>query len=128
MGVPRRDFIRAVSGAAVATTASSYSRILGAADRVRLGVIGCGGRGVGAMLEYPAPFTATFEATLAPGIKGEAIEFYGTEGRLWISRKTPNGDVLIGHRSAQASRLGNIAYLEKRRIQFDPTREQMLPS
>ncbi|HAX45093.1 MAG TPA: gfo/Idh/MocA family oxidoreductase, partial [Solibacterales bacterium] len=27
-----------------------------------------------------------FEATLAPGIRGEAIEFCGTEGRLWISR------------------------------------------
>ena len=85
-----------------------------------------------------------FEATLAPGIRGEAIEMCGTEGRLWIdrsrfeyypkgskkpeeiveartfpdvrdsltqehvnnfleclrTRKRPNGDVLIGHRSA----------------------------
>jgi predicted dehydrogenase len=138
---------------------------------------------INVLLEYPAPFTATFEATLAPGVKGEAIEFCGTEGRLWIargryeyypvpapaasstssaasgggsnggpqpivvqasgsldrdhmqnfldcmvSRKTPNGDVLIGHRSAQASHLGNIAYLQKRRIQFDPLREQILPA
>ena len=37
----------------------------------------------------------------------------------------PNGDVLIGHRSAQASHLGNLAYLEKRRINFDPVREQI---
>ena len=44
------------------------------------------------------------------------------------SRKLPNGDVLIGHRSAQASHLGNIAYLEKRRIAFDPIREVILPS
>jgi hypothetical protein len=44
------------------------------------------------------------------------------------SRKTPNGDVLVGHRSAQASHLGNIAYLEKRRIAFNPVREQILPS
>jgi hypothetical protein len=36
--------------------------------------------------------------------------------------------VLIGHRSAQASHLGNIAYLEKRRIAFDPIREQILPA
>jgi hypothetical protein len=43
------------------------------------------------------------------------------------TRKTPNGDVLIGHRSAQASHLGNVAYLEKRRIKFDPIREQILP-
>jgi predicted dehydrogenase len=44
------------------------------------------------------------------------------------SRQLPNGDVLIGHRSAQASHLGNIAYVEKRRIQFDPVREVIMPS
>lgn len=44
------------------------------------------------------------------------------------SRKLPSGDVLIGHRSAQASHLGNIAYVEKRRIQFDPVREMIMPS
>ena len=120
------------------------------------------------LLEYPAQFTATFEATLVPGIRGAAIEFCGTKGRLWISRerfefhpvdggkptiveaeppepydftldhvrnfldcmrtrKLPNGDVLIGHRSAQASHLGNIAYVQKRRIDFDPIREEILP-
>jgi predicted dehydrogenase len=44
------------------------------------------------------------------------------------SRQLPTGDVLIGHRSAQASHLGNIAYLEKRRIEFDPVRETIMPS
>jgi predicted dehydrogenase len=126
---------------------------------------------INVLLEYPTQFTATFEATLAPGITGAALEFCGTEGRLWISRgryefyqagkqgggdsgkptavvqafsnldqdhiqnfldcvksrKLPNGDVLIGHRSAQASHLGNIAYLQKRRIAFDPIREEILP-
>jgi len=43
------------------------------------------------------------------------------------SRQLPNGDVLIGHRSAQASHLGNISYVERRRINFDTTREQILP-
>lgn len=43
------------------------------------------------------------------------------------SRKRPNGDVYIGHRSAQASHLGNIAYLEKRQLHFDPAREEILP-
>ncbi len=43
------------------------------------------------------------------------------------SRKMPNGDVLIGHRSAQASHLGNISYLQRRRIDFDPVREEILP-
>jgi predicted dehydrogenase len=126
---------------------------------------------INVLLEYPAEYTATFEATLAPGITGAAVEMCGTKGRLYIdrnrfefreagrgaqpvvvqaeageargdqltldhvknfldcvkSRQRPNGDVLIGHRSAQASHLGNIAYLEKRRIDFDPTREEILP-
>jgi hypothetical protein len=43
------------------------------------------------------------------------------------TRKRPNGDVYIGHRSAQASHLGNIAYLQKRQIHFDPVREEILP-
>jgi predicted dehydrogenase len=122
---------------------------------------------INVLLQYPSEFTATFEATLAPGIKGAAVEFAGTEGRLLIdrqhyefhpakkgaeptivkgrgestldtdhvanflecvrSRKLPNGDVLIGHRSAQASHLGNIAYVQKRRLDFDPQREEILP-
>ncbi len=126
---------------------------------------------INVLLEYPGEYTATFEATLAPGITGAAVEMCGTKGRLYIdrnrfefreagrgaqpvvvqaeageargdqltldhvknflecvkSRQRPNGDVLIGHRSAQASHLGNIAYLQKRRIDFDPTREEILP-
>jgi predicted dehydrogenase len=126
---------------------------------------------INVLLEYGDEFTATFEATLAPGIRGAAVEIAGTEGRLWIdrsryefhpagrnakpeifevpederrtdkmtldhvqnfldcvaSRKLPNGDVLIGHRSAQASHLGNIAYVQKRRLKFDPVREEILP-
>ena len=120
---------------------------------------------INVLLEYPAEWTATFEATLAPGVKGEAIEMCGTEGRLWIdrsrfeftsaekgakpvvvkaereltidhvanfldcmrTRKRPNGDVYIGHRSAQTSHLGNIAYLQKRRLTFDPVREEIEP-
>jgi predicted dehydrogenase len=127
---------------------------------------------INVLLEYPTEFTATFEATLAPGITGAAVEFCGTKGRLYIdrgrfefhepgrnapppvvveaerpgrgidaltldhvknflecvkTRQRPNGDVLIGHRSAQASHLGNISYVEKRRIDFDPVREEILP-
>lgn len=119
-------------------------------------------------LQYPGEYTATFEATLAPGITGDGIEICGTQGRLVIdrahfeffpvgknapstlvkaepgpdpltqahvdnfldcvrSRNRPNGDVLIGHRSAQASHLGNISYMQKRRIDFDPVREEILP-
>jgi predicted dehydrogenase len=121
---------------------------------------------INVLLEYSGEFTATFEATLAPGIRGAAVEICGTQGRLYIdrgryefhstergaqpvvvqaapqdmtldhvknflecvvSRKLPNADVLIGHRSAQASHLGNIAYVQKRRLQFDPIREEILP-
>jgi len=121
---------------------------------------------INVLLEYPENYTVSFEATLAPGIKGYGIEFCGTEGKLEIdrehyefqssekgaapvavkaekedmtldhvrnfleclrTRRRPNGDVLAGHRSAQASHLGNIAYMEKRRIRFDPIREQILP-
>jgi predicted dehydrogenase len=120
---------------------------------------------INVLLEYPSEFTATFEATLAPGITGEGVELCGTEGKLYIdrrhytwtpkgrnpqivdvkaasdidldhaknfldcvkSRKLPNGDVLVGHRSAQASHLGNISYMQKRRIDFDPVREEILP-
>jgi len=121
---------------------------------------------INVLLEYPSEFTATFEATLAPGVTGAAVEMCGTEGRLWIdrsryeyyplgrnvkptvvkaapqdmtldhvknfldcvrSRKLPNGDVLIGHRSAQASHLGNLAYMQKRRLTFDTVREEILP-
>jgi predicted dehydrogenase len=118
-----------------------------------------------AHLEYPKEWMATFEATLAPGLKGAAVEMVGTEGKLYIdrsrfeflsaekgaqpvvvksprdqtidhvenfldcvrTRKLPNGDVYIGHRSAQASHLANIAYVQKRRIKFDPDREEILP-
>jgi len=117
------------------------------------------------LLEYPDEWTATFEATLAPGITGAGVEFCGTQGRLFItrsryeftsaekgsqpvivkserdqtiehvqnfldcvrSRKLPNGDVYIGHRSAAASHLGNIAWVQKRRLKYDPDREEILP-
>ena len=120
---------------------------------------------INVLLQYPKEWTATFEATLAPGVTGAAVEMCGTEGRLYItragytftptgrnavpvsvkserdqtidhvenfldccrSRKRPNGDVLIGHRSAVASHLGNIAYVQKRTLHFDPEREEILP-
>ena len=41
----RRDFIRKAGTASAAVTAASYSRILGANERIGLALIGCGGRG-----------------------------------------------------------------------------------
>jgi len=121
---------------------------------------------INVLLEYGGSHTVTFEATLAPGIRGEGVEFCGTKGKLYIdrkryiytsaeegaqpvtvegpqydftldhvknfleccrTRKLPNCDVLVGARSAQASHLGNLSYLQKRRIDFDPVREEILP-
>ena len=47
----RRDFLKAASvagSAAVAMSAKSYARVVGANDRIGLGMIGCGDRGRGA--------------------------------------------------------------------------------
>src|SRR6266516_2999577 len=44
-GFPRRDLFRAAGATALAATAASYSEVLGANDKVQLGVIGFGGRG-----------------------------------------------------------------------------------
>ncbi len=123
---------------------------------------------INVLLEYGGQYTVTFEATLAPGIRGYGIEFCGTQGKLFIdrhryeflpagrdakpveyrisdfkyditldhvknfldccvSRKRPNCDVYDGHRSAMASHLGNISYVQKRRLNFDPQREEILP-
>jgi predicted dehydrogenase len=121
---------------------------------------------INVLLEYGGAYTATFEATLAPGVNGAGIEFCGTKGRLYIdrgryefqavgrgvkpvevkgvdydftldhvknfleccrTRKRPNCDVYDGHRSAMASHLGNISYVQKRRLNFDPLREEILP-
>ncbi len=120
---------------------------------------------INVLLEYPKEWVATFEATLAPGIKGAAVEMCGTDGKLYItrqgyeflsaergaqpikvpytkdqtidhvqnfldccrSRKLPNADVQIGHRSAAASHLGNVAYVQKRRLNYNPDREEILP-
>ncbi|MBL8222893.1 MAG: hypothetical protein JNL62_26880 [Bryobacterales bacterium] len=43
------------------------------------------------------------------------------------SRKLPNGDVWIGHRSAQACLLAVRAYQEDRTLHFDGQREEVLP-
>ena len=42
---------------------------------------------INCLLDYPAEWTATFEATLAPGLRGAGVEVVGTEGRLWITRQ-----------------------------------------
>lgn len=41
----RRDFLRKTSSGALAVTAASYARVLGANERIHLGLIGAGNRG-----------------------------------------------------------------------------------
>src|SRR5690348_4911719 len=43
----RRDFCKAAAAGAAVLTAASAARALGANDRIRFGVIGCGGMGTG---------------------------------------------------------------------------------
>jgi predicted dehydrogenase len=40
------------------------------------------------------------------------------------SRQLPNSDVVSGHRSALASHLGKLAYLQKKRVTFNPISEK----
>jgi hypothetical protein len=40
------------------------------------------------------------------------------------SRALPNSDIVSGHRSALASHLGKNAYLQKRRVTFNPAGEK----
>jgi predicted dehydrogenase len=59
----RRDFVKGASATAAAgLTASSYGRVLGASDRVRLGIIGPGGRGQELMREFVKAPNAEFVA------------------------------------------------------------------
>jgi len=43
----RRSFLKSLAGTAAAVSALSYSRVLGANDRLRVAQIGCGSRGIG---------------------------------------------------------------------------------
>jgi len=47
----RRDFLKTTAGAGLALSALSYSRVLGANERISVGIIGCGGRGIGAHMK-----------------------------------------------------------------------------
>jgi len=116
------------------------------------------------LVEYPDDLVVTFESTCLPGTPEWGIEFYGTEGRLFITRerfefrtheegarpvvvrpdhrieeehaddfleclrtrREPNATALMGHRSAQASHLGTLAYTTGRVVRFDPVKEEVI--
>lgn len=59
----RRRFLKTAAGGAVAMSAASYSRVLGANERISLGIIGCGSRGIGAHM-----------GGIRPHAKGQNVE------------------------------------------------------
>jgi len=93
----RRTFLKDTAAGAAAITAMSYSRVLGANDRISIGIIGCGGRGVGAHMpgvhqfdqqeniEITAvcdPWRVARESAVA-----KTKEWYGREARQFSSYK-----------------------------------------
>jgi len=92
----RRQFLKAASaGAAMSLTAASYARVVGANDRISIGLIGCGGRGVGAHMggvhkhdkAQNAEFTAVCDPWKAHCDRAAALcqEWYGRPARQFAS-------------------------------------------
>ena len=93
----RRKFLRtAVAGsAALAMSATSYSRVVGANERISIGVIGCGSRGVGAHMagvnEHAKSQNIEITAVCDPWrvrqevASAQAKEWYGRAARKFTS-------------------------------------------
>ena len=93
----RRNFLKTATAgsAALALSASSYSRVLGANDRISIGQIGCGGRGIGAHMAgvHQHQDTQNFEITAVcdpwrlrqEEAAAKTKEWYGREARKFSS-------------------------------------------
>ena len=93
----RRGFLQAAaaSSAALAMSATSYSRVIGANDRISIGIIGCGSRGVGAHMagvnEHAKTQNIEITAVCDPWrvrqevASATAKEWYGREARKFSS-------------------------------------------
>ncbi len=93
----RRTFLKAGVGtsAALAFSAASYGRIKGANERISIGLIGCGGRGVGAHMAGVAPYAKeqNIEITAVcdpwrlrrEEASAKANETYGRPARQFVS-------------------------------------------
>jgi len=125
--IHRRDFIRSSAAAATLATAASRSRIIGANDRIRLGVIGTGGRATHLSLQVNrlkrtewvavADIWATRCNQWEERVKAK-VDKYSDYGKL-LDRKDIDG-VIVGtldHVHAQitidACRAGKDVYVEK---------------
>ena len=93
----RRDFLQAAAAgsAALAMSATSYSRVIGANERISIGIIGCGSRGVGAHMagvnEHAKTQNIEITAVCDPWrvrqevASATAKEWYGREARKFSS-------------------------------------------
>ena len=93
----RRKFLKAgaVGSAAFALSAMSYSRVLGANDRISIGIIGCGSRGVGAHMagvhKHSESQNIKITAVCDPWrvrreeAAAKVKEWYGLEARKFVS-------------------------------------------
>ncbi len=92
----RRGFLKSAGAAgAAALTAASYSRVLGANERLRIALIGCGGRGIGAHMggvakvakEQNAAVTAVVDPWRVARERAamKAKEWFGVEARQCVS-------------------------------------------
>jgi predicted dehydrogenase len=93
----RREFLKtsAAGSAAMALSAASYARVVGANDRISIGQIGCGGRGIGAHMKGIRAHqdTQNFEITAVCDpwrVRTEMAsaatkEWYGREARKFSS-------------------------------------------
>ena len=93
----RREFLRKASAGTVgvALSAASYGRVLGANDRIAIGMIGCGSRGLGAHMAgvhqhdkaQNVEFTAVADPWRPARERAAAVakEWYGREPRAFVS-------------------------------------------
>ena len=122
----RRDLLRRSSQAAIAWTASSYARILGANDKINLGLIGAGGRGRGVMGTFiktsQVNVTAVCDVfseridqaqTAAPGAKGFADHRNLLEGKTADAVLIATPDHWHTEIAIDALNAGKDVYVEK---------------
>ncbi|MBN2314349.1 MAG: Gfo/Idh/MocA family oxidoreductase [Sedimentisphaerales bacterium] len=91
----RRRFLKTTAVGAVALSAASYARVIGANERISIGQIGCGGRGIGAHMKgvHEHQDTQNFEITAVCDpwrvrqemASATAKEWYGRPARMFSS-------------------------------------------
>jgi len=93
----RRQFLKTASAgaAAISMSAASYARVIGANDRISIGMIGCGSRGIGAHMggvnKHAADQNVAFTAVCDPWrlhreeAAAKCKEWYGIDARQFVS-------------------------------------------